>query len=62
MAILNGTCNYILSDMTNNGKTFEESLAKAQELGFAEADPSFDIEGIDSAQKLVDFRIVSFWG
>ena len=58
--ILNGTCNYILSDMTNNGKTFEESLAKAQELGFAEADPSFDIEGIDSAQKLVILGLLAF--
>ena len=58
--ILNGTCNYILSDMTNNGKTFEESLAKAQELGFAEADPTFDIEGIDSAQKLVILGLLAF--
>lgn len=51
-AILNGTCNYILSDMTNNNSSFEESLTKAKNLGFAEADPSFDIEGIDSAHKL----------
>ncbi|MFP6779914.1 MAG: homoserine dehydrogenase [Alphaproteobacteria bacterium] len=58
--ILNGTCNYILSDMTNNGKTFEESLTKAQELGFAEADPTFDIEGIDSAQKLVILGLLAF--
>jgi homoserine dehydrogenase len=46
--------------MTNNGKTFEESLAKAQELGFAEADPTFDIEGIDSAQKLVILGLLAF--
>ena len=52
-AILNGTCNYIMSDMTNNETSFKESLKKAQELGFAEADPSFDIEGTDSGHKLV---------
>ena len=52
-AILNGTCNYIMSDMTINKTSFEESLKKAQELGFAESDPAFDIEGIDSGHKLV---------
>ena len=59
-AILNGTCNYIMSDMTNNETSFEESLKKAQELGFAEADPAFDIEGIDSGHKLVILGMLAY--
>lgn len=59
-AILNGTCNYILSDMTNNKTSLEESLEKAKELGFAEADPTFDIEGIDSAHKLVILGLLAY--
>jgi homoserine dehydrogenase len=51
-AILNGTCNYILSRMTNDGDDFTVVLKDAQALGFAEADPTFDIEGIDTAHKL----------
>ncbi len=51
--ILNGTANYILSEMSNKGISFKEALSKAQELGYAEADPTFDIEGIDAAHKLV---------
>jgi homoserine dehydrogenase len=51
-AILNGTCNFILSEMTNKKQDFLPSLKQAQELGFAEADPSFDIEGTDSAHKI----------
>ncbi|EAT15916.1 homoserine dehydrogenase [Desulfuromonas acetoxidans] len=50
--ILNGTCNYILTRMTENGEDFSDVLADAQELGYAEADPTFDIEGIDTAHKL----------
>ncbi|HEU5360784.1 MAG TPA: homoserine dehydrogenase [Candidatus Deferrimicrobiaceae bacterium] len=50
--IINGTCNYILSRMTNEGKEFAEVLAEAQKIGLAEADPSFDVDGIDSAHKL----------
>jgi homoserine dehydrogenase len=50
--IINGTCNYILSRMTNEGKEFPEVLAEAQKIGLAEADPSFDVDGIDSAHKL----------
>ncbi len=50
--ILNGTCNFILSKMAETGGAFEDILAQAQSLGYAEADPSFDIEGIDAAQKL----------
>jgi homoserine dehydrogenase len=50
--ILNGTSNYILSKMTNEGRSFKEVLREAQEKGYAEADPTYDIEGIDTAHKL----------
>ena len=50
--IMNGTSNYILSKMTDEGKSFDVVLREAQVLGFAEADPSFDIEGIDTSHKL----------
>ncbi|MEE9273745.1 MAG: homoserine dehydrogenase [bacterium] len=50
--ILNGTCNYILSEMTDHGADFAETLAKAQELGYAEADPAFDIDGVDASHKI----------
>lgn len=49
--ILNGTCNYILTVMRETGKPFDEVLSDAQKLGYAEADPSFDIDGIDTAHK-----------
>ncbi|MGD0917695.1 MAG: homoserine dehydrogenase, partial [Thermodesulfobacteriota bacterium] len=50
--ILNGTSNYILSKMTNEGRGFKEVLREAQEKGYAEADPTYDLEGIDAAHKL----------
>lgn len=50
--ILNGTSNYILSKMTDEGRSFKEVLREAQEKGYAEADPTYDIEGIDAAHKL----------
>lgn len=50
--IINGTANYILSKMTNDGGRFEDVLRKAQEKGYAEADPSYDVDGIDTAHKL----------
>ena len=50
--ILNGTCNYILSGMETTGRDFADVLADAQALGYAEADPTFDIEGVDAAHKL----------
>lgn len=50
--ILNGTCNYILTKMENTGADFAEVLSEAQELGYAETDPSFDVDGIDTAHKL----------
>ncbi|MRR33739.1 homoserine dehydrogenase [bacterium] len=52
LGILNGTCNYILTKMTREGADFSAVLKNAQELGYAEADPTFDIEGIDTAHKL----------
>lgn len=50
--IINGTTNYILSRMSDQGLRFEDALQEAQDLGFAEADPSFDVDGIDAAQKI----------
>jgi len=50
--ILNGTCNYILSKITDEGVTFETALAEAQRNGYAEADPTLDVEGHDTAHKL----------
>lgn len=50
--ILNGTANYILSEMTNTSMSFEEALSKAQEKGYAESDPSLDVDGLDAAHKL----------
>lgn len=52
LGILNGTCNYILSRMTAEGADFSDVLKEAQSLGYAEADPTFDIEGMDTAHKL----------
>ncbi|MBX6323166.1 MAG: homoserine dehydrogenase [Rhodospirillaceae bacterium] len=58
--ILNGTCNYILTEMRRGGRDFAEVLADAQRLGYAEADPSFDIDGIDTAHKLAVLTAVAF--
>jgi homoserine dehydrogenase len=60
MGIINGTCNYILTAMDVQGMSFEDALAKAQELGFAEADPTFDVEGIDAAHKLTILLALAF--
>ncbi|WP_457553404.1 homoserine dehydrogenase [Desulfobacula sp.] len=51
-AILNGTCNYILTKISREGSNFEDALRSAQELGYAEAEPSLDIDGFDTAHKL----------
>ncbi len=51
--VLNGTCNYILTRMDDEGLTYEQALAEARELGYAEADPTYDVRGIDAAIKLV---------
>jgi len=58
--ILNGTCNYILTCMAESGRPFDEVLAEAQELGYAETDPSFDVDGIDAAHKLAILASVAF--
>lgn len=52
LGILNGTCNYILSRMTSEGTPFQEVLSEAQAKGYAEADPTMDVEGLDTAHKL----------
>ncbi len=59
-AIVNGTCNYILTEMFKKEVSFEEALKDAQEKGFAEADPTFDIDGIDSAHKMAILSSISF--
>ncbi|MBN2314583.1 MAG: homoserine dehydrogenase [Sedimentisphaerales bacterium] len=58
--IVNGTCNYILSNMTSKGENFNEVLAQAQEKGYAEADPTLDISGGDSAHKLAILSSFAF--
>ena len=58
--ILNGTCNFILSTMEDTGRDFADVLAEAQAKGFAEADPSFDIEGTDAAHKLSILAAIAF--
>ena len=58
--ILNGTCNYILSEMRETGRNFDEVLAEAQALGYAEADPSLDVDGVDAAHKLAILTSVAF--
>ncbi len=58
--IVNGTSNYILSNMSREGASFEESLKQAQELGFAEADPGFDVDGIDAAHKLTILAALAY--
>ena len=58
--IINGTGNFILTEMKDKGRDFEDVLKEAQELGYAEADPSFDIDGIDAAHKLTILASIAF--
>tara|TARA_E500000178_G_scaffold54011_1_gene50073 strand:- start:575 stop:1870 length:1296 start_codon:yes stop_codon:yes gene_type:complete len=58
--ILNGTCNYILTSMEREGVSFNDALKSAQDLGFAESDPTFDIEGYDTAHKLAILSSVAY--
>lgn len=58
--IINGTGNFILTEMRDKGRTFEDVLKEAQELGYAEADPTFDVEGIDAAHKLTMLASIAF--
>jgi homoserine dehydrogenase len=60
LGIMNGTSNYILTKMSDEGQAFAEVLKEAQRLGFAEADPTFDIEGIDTAHKLAIVLSLSY--
>ncbi|GMR06297.1 MAG: homoserine dehydrogenase [Gammaproteobacteria bacterium] len=58
--IINGTSNYILTEMRDKGRSFDDVLLEAQELGYAEADPTFDVEGIDAAHKLTILASIAF--
>lgn len=58
--IINGTGNFILSEMRDKGRPFDDVLREAQELGYAEADPTFDVEGIDAAHKLTILASIAF--
>ena len=58
--ILNGTCNYILTSMEEIGSEFEDALTEAHSLGYAEADSSFDVDGIDAAYKLALLTSLAF--
>lgn len=60
LGIVNGTTNYILDQMTTNGWSYDEALARAQELGFAEADPSADVDGHDAAAKCAILASLAF--
>lgn len=59
--VLNGTCNYILTRMAAEGLTYEQALLEAREMGYAEADPTYDVKGIDAAIKLV-ILAYTIWG
>jgi homoserine dehydrogenase len=58
--IINGTCNFILSEMRDKGLPFDMVLAEAQRLGYAESDPAFDVEGVDAAHKLTILAAIAF--
>ncbi|WP_017756303.1 homoserine dehydrogenase [Calidifontibacillus oryziterrae] len=60
MGIVNGTTNYILTKMTQEGRAYEEVLAEAQSLGYAEADPTADVEGLDAARKMTILATLGF--
>ena len=58
--IINGTCNYILDQMSSNNKNFSQALGMAQELGYAEADPTFDVGGFDAAHKISILAMLAY--
>lgn len=60
MGIMNGTCNYMLTKMTNDGVAYDVILKEAQELGYAEADPTFDVGGFDTAHKLLILASIAY--
>lgn len=60
MGIMNGTCNYMMTKMTNEGVAYDVILKEAQELGYAEADPTFDVGGFDAAHKLLILASIAY--
>ena len=60
VGIMNGTCNYMMTEMTNNGVAYDAILKESQELGYAEADPSFDVGGYDAAHKLLILASIAY--
>jgi len=60
MGILNGTCNYMMTKMTDEGVAYDDILKESQELGYAEADPSFDVGGFDAAHKLLILASIAY--
>ncbi|HIC11927.1 MAG TPA: homoserine dehydrogenase [Sulfurimonas sp.] len=60
MGIMNGTCNYMMTEMTNNGVSYDAILKEAQDLGYAESDPSFDVGGFDAAHKLLILASIAY--
>jgi len=60
MGIMNGTCNYMMTKMTNEGVAYDEILKEAQDLGYAEADPTFDVGGYDAAHKLLILASIAY--
>ena len=60
LGVMNGTCNYILTQMEKTGGSYDDILAEAQALGYAEADPTFDVEGIDAAHKLTILASIAY--
>jgi len=60
MGIMNGTCNYMMTEMTNHGVSYDAILKEAQDLGYAEADPSFDVGGYDAAHKLLILASIAY--
>lgn len=60
--ILNGTCNFVLDQMANHGVAYDDAVRQAQDAGFAEANPSLDVDGIDAAQKLAILAMLAFDG
>ncbi len=60
MGIMNGTCNYMMTKMTNEGVSYDAILKEAQELGYAEADPTFDVGGYDAAHKLLILASIAY--
>lgn len=60
MGIMNGTCNYMMTKMTNEGVAYDDILKEAQQLGYAEADPTFDVGGFDTAHKLLILASIAY--